>query len=285
MYIEHLRIPVGAGALHVERVGRGGKPIVLLHGFGTCAFLWRAVMPQLAANGYTALAIDLLGHGESDRPLEGRYKMVAQAEHVDLALTALRLPKAVVVAQDIGAFVALQLAARRPERVDRLVLINPPDPADLRGPSVRALQRASARIALGAHGLFGAAPLLTPMLRESVAQKSLMTDLLAARYLAPFVGSDGVDHLLMLARSLENEAGDEIQLAAIRAPTLLLHGLRDHSIDATMLGALASSLSAVRELRMHAFENAGKLVAEDAPDELSAVICEWANVSWADSVE
>ena len=38
MYTEHLRIPVGAGAQHIERVGRGGKPIVLLHGFGTSAF-------------------------------------------------------------------------------------------------------------------------------------------------------------------------------------------------------------------------------------------------------
>ncbi|MEP6779286.1 MAG: alpha/beta fold hydrolase [Gemmatimonadaceae bacterium] len=284
VYIEHLRIPVGAGALHAERVGRGGKPIVFLHGFGTCAFLWRHVLPQLAASGMTALAIDLLGYGESDRPLEGGYRIPAQAEHVDLALTALRLPKAVIVGQDVGALVALQLAARRPERVDRLVLINPPNPADLPGSTVRALQRASARIALGAHGLFGAGPLLTPMLRESVADEAVMTDVLAARYLAPFVGSEGVDHLLMLARSLEIEEGDEIQLNAVRAPTLLLHGLRDDSIDATMMGSLASTLSGVRNLRMHAFESAGRLVAEDAPNELAALIAEWANVSWADSV-
>ncbi|MDQ6613074.1 MAG: alpha/beta hydrolase [Gemmatimonadota bacterium] len=285
MYIEHLRIPVGAGALHVERVGRAGKPIVLLHGFGTSAFLWRAVLPLLAAKGFTALAIDLLGHGESDRPIDGAYRISAQAEHIDLALTALRMPKAVIVGQDIGAVVALQLAARRPERVDRLVLINPSDPADLPGPTVRALQRASARIALGAHGLFGAGPLLTPMLREAVADEQHMTDVLAARYLASFVGSDGVDHLLMLARSLEFEDGDELALWSIRAPTLLLHGLRDKDTDATMLGTLAASLSGVRELRMHAFEHAGKLVPEDAPGELSAVIAEWANVSWAESVE
>lgn len=285
MYIEHLRIPVGAGALHVERVGRAGKPIVLLHGFGTSAFLWRGVLPLLAAKGFTALAIDLLGHGESDRPLEGAYRIPAQAEHIDLALTALRLPKAVIVGQDFGAVVALQLAARRPERVDRLVLINPSNPADMPGPAVRTLQRASARIALGAHGIFGAGPLLTPMLRDGVADKLHMTDMLAARYLAPFVGSDGVDHLLMLARSAEFENGEELALSTVRSPTLLLHGLRDESTDATMLGTLASSLSGVHELRMHAFENAGRLVAEDAPGELSAVIAEWANVSWAERVE
>ena len=63
MYVEHLRIPIGSGALHVERVGRGGPPVVLLHGFGTCAFLWRRLSPALAMAGYTAIAIDLLGHG------------------------------------------------------------------------------------------------------------------------------------------------------------------------------------------------------------------------------
>jgi pimeloyl-ACP methyl ester carboxylesterase len=61
MYTEHLRIPVGAGSLHVERVGRAGPAVVLLHGFGSCSFLWRAVAPRLADAGYTALAIDLLG--------------------------------------------------------------------------------------------------------------------------------------------------------------------------------------------------------------------------------
>ena len=43
MYTEHLRIPVGVGFLHVERTGRGGPPVILLHGYGTCTFLWRAI--------------------------------------------------------------------------------------------------------------------------------------------------------------------------------------------------------------------------------------------------
>ena len=43
-----LRIPVGPGSMHVERYGHGGSPILLVHGFGTCAFLWREVGPELS---------------------------------------------------------------------------------------------------------------------------------------------------------------------------------------------------------------------------------------------
>jgi len=48
------RVPVGPGAMHVERFGFGGTPVVLLHGFGTSAFLWRHVAPMLAVRQMTA---------------------------------------------------------------------------------------------------------------------------------------------------------------------------------------------------------------------------------------
>lgn len=279
MYTEHLRIPVGAGAQHVERVGRGGRPVVLLHGFGTCAFLWRAVAPLLAEQGFTVLSFDLIGYGESDRPPDASYGIEAQAEYLDLALTALRLPKAIVVGQDIGALVALQLASRRVERVERLVLVSPSDPSDLPGPSIRALQRASARIALGANSLFGAGPLLATLLRESVSDPSHMPDLLVARYLAPFVGGEGVSHLLMLARSLELEDEDALALSRVAAPVLLVRGALDKTSDPDLLTRLSAELGRKDLARVESVGGAGQLVAEDAPAALAALIGSWANDS------
>ena len=72
-----LRIPVGPGSLHVERYGHGGAPIVLVHGFGTCSFLWREVGPALAVANRTAFAIDLFGYGESDRPFDADFSIAA----------------------------------------------------------------------------------------------------------------------------------------------------------------------------------------------------------------
>ena len=105
-----LRIPVGPGSMHVERYGHGGSPILLVHGFGTCAFLWREVGPVLASANRTAFAIDLFGYGESDRPFDAQFGIAAQSDYLDRALTALRLSKATVVGVDLGAAVAIQRA-------------------------------------------------------------------------------------------------------------------------------------------------------------------------------
>ncbi|MEO7362322.1 MAG: alpha/beta hydrolase [Gemmatimonadaceae bacterium] len=281
-----MRIPVGAGVLHVERVGRGGPPIVLVHGFGTCAFLWRAVAPKLANAGFTVLSFDLMGYGESDRPSATGYGIVAQAEYLDRAMAALRLPKAVVVGQDIGALVGVQLAARRPERVDRLVLISPSEPDDLPGASVRALQRAAARVSLGAQGMLAASQVLAPLLRESSANPESMTDLLVARYTAPYVGEDGLPHLLELARSLELNEDEGLHLANVRAPVLVALGKLDIASKDEPLRSMASDLASTGALvREEIIPGSGAFPAEDQPERLSKLILAWINVSDVDHVD
>lgn len=274
MYTEHLRIPVGAGSLHAERVGRGGHPVVLLHGFGTCSFLWRAVAPRLAESGYTVIALDLLGHGESDRPLEMSYGLAAQAEYVERALTALRLPAASVVGQDIGGVVALLLASQRPRRVQRLAVINPPDVEDLPGPEIRSLQRTSARAALSANSLFGALTLLDPLLRGAVADPARMSDRLVARYLAPWVGSEGVGLLLQMAAAIELPEDERPWLTEVRAPVTIVHGEQDRWVPRDVLERLATRLSATTTT-IERLPSVGHLVAEDSPDALLGLLRAW----------
>ncbi|MES2523586.1 MAG: alpha/beta hydrolase [Gemmatimonadota bacterium] len=271
MYTEHLRIPVGVGSLHAERVGRGGHPVVLLHGFGTCAFLWRAVAPRLADAGYTTIAIDLLGHGESDRPLDAGYGLAAQAEYIERALTSLRLPAVTVVGQDVGALVGMQLASQRPRRVARLMLLNPPDPDDLPGPEIRTLQRTSARAALSANALFGAQSLLEPMLRAAVADPARMSDLLVARYLAPYVGSDGVGHLLQLASAVELPEPEGPSTVEVRAPVLLIHGAADPWTTTEVVKSFAARLPQTA-VSTGTLQGVGRLIAEDAPEPLLRLI-------------
>ncbi len=276
MYTEHLRIPVGVGALHAERTGRGGPPILLVHGFGTCAFVWRAIAPRLANAGFTAVAIDLLGHGESDRPDDASYGLAAQAEYLERALTALRMPAASVVGLDIGALVALLLAGRRPERVSRLALISPVDPRDLPGAEIRALQRMSARAALGANALFGASPLLQPLLQGAVADAAHMPALLQARYLAPFVGNDGVSRLLQLASAVDLDEDAGLLLRAVRCPTLLVEGaaVGETEGDSAATAFLRAELSQASP-RLARAPDAGRLVPEDAPEWLTRALLGW----------
>jgi pimeloyl-ACP methyl ester carboxylesterase len=268
------RIPVGPGALHVQRYGFGGAPVVLLHGFGTSSFLWREIGPRLAVRRHTAYAIDLFGHGESDRPFDADFGVAAQSEYIERTLTALRIPRAVVVGVDLGAAVALRLAATRRERVGRMVLINPSAFQDLPGDDVRALQRKTARVAFRiSSGLFGVNPLLVPLLEDAVADPAHMSPRLIGRYLAPYIGREGVNHLLALARAIRADDLEEVELGDITAPTLIVWGEADRWLDASIADRLASTIPESSVLRL---PGVGRLVPEEAPERLAEVIAEFA---------
>ncbi len=268
-----LRIPVGPGSIHVERYGHGGAPIVLLHGFGTSSFVWRNVAPEIALANRTAFAIDLFGYGESDRPFDADFGIAAQAELVDRALTALRLPKATVVGLDLGAAVALRLAATRPERVERLFLVNPIALDEVPAGDITALQRNIARFAFRvSRGILGAAPILGELLRKSVSDEARMPDKLVARYLAPYVGEEGLNHLLLLARSIDDEDMEDAELGSLPQPTLILWGEQDPWVGPRFADRLSDTIPGSRLVRL---PGVGRLVPEEAPETLVSLLLEF----------
>lgn len=268
-----LRIPVGPGSVHVERYGHGGAPILLVHGFGTCSFLWRNVGPALATASCTAFAIDLFGYGESDRPFDAQFGIAAQSDYLDRALTALRLTKATVVGNDLGGAVAMHLAFNRPERVDRLVLVNPIAFDDIPAEDIKQLQRNTARFALRiSRGVVGAAPLIRELIERSVADKANAPEPLIARYLAPYVGEDGLNHLLTLARAVDDEDMAEVDLGQIDRPTLIVWGDQDPFVGPKLGETLADTIPGSRLVRL---PGTGRLVPEEAPETLASMILEF----------
>lgn len=238
--------------------------MLLVHGFGTNSFVWRHVGPAIALSNLTAFAVDMLGYGASDRPIDADYGIAAQAEYLDRALTSVRMARAVVVGLDLGAAVALRFAAAHPERVEKLILVNPVAFDDIPAEDVKSLRRNTARFAFRvSRGVMGAAPLLREMLRNSVADASKMPEALVARYLAPYVGRDGVNHLLRVARYVKPEDLEEINLRALPHPTLIMRGERDPWVDGKVGEQLANTIGGGRLVRLPA---AGRLIPEDLPE-------------------
>ncbi len=118
-------IPLRHRVIHGHEVGyrmAGEGPVVLLiHGMAGSSRTWRDVMPALAEK-YTVIAPDLLGHGESAKPM-GDYSLGAHASGVRDLLGALGFDRATIVGQSLGGGVAMQLAYQHPMLAERLVLI------------------------------------------------------------------------------------------------------------------------------------------------------------------
>jgi pimeloyl-ACP methyl ester carboxylesterase len=106
----------------VEKGPRDGSPIVLIHCF-TCAIdWWDGMIPRLARD-HRVVAVDLLGHGGSEKPSSG-YSIEDQADLVAGVLGRLGVRDAEVVGHSLGGPVSIALAEQSPQLVDRLVAID-----------------------------------------------------------------------------------------------------------------------------------------------------------------
>ncbi|MBI1886310.1 MAG: alpha/beta hydrolase [Chloroflexi bacterium] len=115
-----------ANGIRIHYVEQGeGFPVVLCHGFPELWYSWRRQIPALAAAGLRAIAPDLRGYGESDKPdALQEYDIHHLVGDLTGLLDALGLEKAVFVGHDWGAIIVWMVAAMHPERVERVVSLN-----------------------------------------------------------------------------------------------------------------------------------------------------------------
>jgi pimeloyl-ACP methyl ester carboxylesterase len=135
------------------------------------------------------------------------------------------------------------------------------------------MQRSTAKFAFRTtRGILGAAPLVEGVLKGSVANPENMPVKLIARYLAPFVGKDGVNHLLTLASSISGEDMEDVDLKSIHVPALVVWGEQDQWIASRVADRLVNELPDGRLVRM---PGVGRLVPEENPEQLSQLLLEF----------
>lgn len=98
-----------------------GEAVVLVHGLAGNSRTWKDVMPTLSRT-HDVIAPDLMGHGESAKPM-GDYSLGAHASGLRDLLLTIGVEHATIVGHSFGGGVAMQLAYQHPEMCDRLVLV------------------------------------------------------------------------------------------------------------------------------------------------------------------
>ncbi|MDQ3797923.1 MAG: alpha/beta fold hydrolase, partial [Acidobacteriota bacterium] len=116
-----VKLKTGLRMHYAEQGEAGGEPVILIHGITDSWFSWSRVLPLLDKK-YRVYALDLRGHGDSDRPEKG-YAMKDFAADIVAFMDAMDIEKAAVVGHSMGSFVALQTTLDAPERVSKLLIM------------------------------------------------------------------------------------------------------------------------------------------------------------------
>jgi 2-hydroxy-6-oxonona-2,4-dienedioate hydrolase len=210
---------VGGLAVHAcvaDRVASWFPAVVLLPGLGVSSRYMLPLARELAPF-YRVFAVDLPGFGRSERPPRP-LGLVELAEALASWMRATGLRSATLVGNSYGCQIAVELAARRPRFVERLVLIGPTT-----DPAYRTRRQQVARLLLDA-------------IREPIS----LIGLAASDYLR--AGPRGV--LRTLADALGHPL--EARLPVVMAPALVIRGMRDPLVSAAWAERVASALPAGR---------------------------------------
>ena len=122
----YLTLSDGVSVRVAESGSPNATPVLLVHGWGASIYMWRNWFAPLSESGYRVVALDLPGHGLSDKPSnEGRYRLASLTATVRELIATLELRRPHVVAQSMGGTIAVDLAAGGDPEIGRLVLVNP----------------------------------------------------------------------------------------------------------------------------------------------------------------
>jgi pimeloyl-ACP methyl ester carboxylesterase len=250
-----------------EGTGSGGLPIVLLHAIGLTRLSWEWVLPRLPEFG-PAWAFDLLGFGDSDKPVGADYRVSAQADRIVAALDSLEVGEAVWVGNSLGAAIGLAAAVHHPERVAALALIAPAAYREM----LPIWARLTARVPGAAFLVrYNALPLAASALLYTFVDPRRVSRRHIAAYARSLSSQGGAVALRATAQALYG--GDLDRLAPhyreVRCPVLILQGTRDRIVPNSVAQWLLRDLP---QARLEWLQGLGHFPQEEAPDQVAAAL-------------
>lgn len=255
----------------VESGPANGPPVVFIHGWGCSAYEWRRNLGPVGAAGWRAIAVDLRGHGLSDKPRGAHaYTNDAMARHLIAILDALGLARTVLVAHSLGGEIAFEVALRAPQRVSRLVLIGPVGfgramlarigklltPRPIVGILPSTVTRASVWVAL----------------RYATGNLGGVTDEDIAQYWAP---SQFPEYSLAIRHLLHGclwRPRRPHELSRVRVPTLVVFGTRDRLVNGSTARHYVERMP---NARLELIDEAGHVVPSEAAERFNTLLLDF----------
>jgi pimeloyl-ACP methyl ester carboxylesterase len=272
--VEEHRVPLDGARMRYLRAG-SGPPLLLVHGLLGYSFSWRFAISGFAQHA-AVYAIDLLGTGFSDRPPGLDCSFKASAERLLRFMDAAGLRCCDLLGTSHGGAVSMMGAAMAPDRIRRLVLVDPVNPWSAHGkrltvflsnPLIAPLfaavaPRLPALHKFYHHRMFGD--------RQRIPQDSL------EGYLKPMRIPGSYDYALAVVSSWNRDLAElESALPRIRnIRTLLIWGTADGAVDPASAAPLKDCF---HDCQLVMFEGVGHLPYEEVPEEFNRAVIKFLN--------
>jgi pimeloyl-ACP methyl ester carboxylesterase len=275
--------------LHYVEAGDPDDPlVVLLHGFPEFWYAWRNQIDSLAAAGFHVVAPDLRGYNRSEKPSGvGSYRLERLVNDVVELVDHFGVERANVVGHDWGGVIAWEFGHRRPDRLDRLAVLNAPHPEALE----REL-RSPAQLARSWYALFFQLPRvpeaileridgwLGTLLRTDLANPAAFDESDIERYehaiARPGALTAAIDYYRAFGRSqlrrwfgLTDSSGRH---PTTEAETLVIWGEQDSALGTELLDDLDHW---VPDVRIERLPEASHWVQNDAPERVTDLLEEF----------
>ncbi len=241
-------------------------PVLCLHGWPQSSYMWRHLLPALAAAGRRAVAPDLPGFGDSPPDPPGAYERHVEA--VERFRRQVGLDRVALVVHDTGGLIGLRWACDQPDAVGGLVITNTGFFPDLEWVPIAKTMRT---------------PIQGEALVDSVSREGFDTlfragsdsfdDPALDEYWKAFTTAEGRRGMLELYRSvdLDELAPYQEQLAALGVPALVLWGQKDEYLPLDYASRFASEIPGsklvlLEEVRHFLFEDEPERCAQEVID-------------------
>lgn len=240
-----------------------GETVLLVHGITTYSFIWQQVFSLLSKN-YDVIAVDLLGCGNSDMPLDEDYSVRHHAELLHEFILKLGITKVHLAGHDVGGGICQVFAVKFPELLHDLSIINtvaydfwPVQPiVAMRTPIIRQL--ALATLDLGTFKM---------LIRRGLYHKEKLTTELMDLFCKPLKSRQGRKAFLHFAKCLNNQHLMEIKtdLRELKMPVLIVRGDADLYLSASIAEKLHAEIPGSQLVRI---PTGGHFIQVDEPEEV-----------------
>ncbi|HOX94621.1 MAG TPA: alpha/beta fold hydrolase [Syntrophales bacterium] len=262
---------VGPVKTRFRALGDSGTPVILLHGLGDSADIWKPNIQALAAN-HRVFAPDLIGFGFTDKP-DIEYTPEVFVRFIEDFLSACAAERCHLVGHSLGGGLALKYALTHPEQVGKLVLVS----SAALGPGATWPLRLSTLPFLGPWALLPTKNILRVFFKRLVYDPDVIdADFVDFRYRL-LLPRENRRALLKVLRSLLTIGGVRpdllnpvlVNLGRIRAPTLIVWGTHDRILP---LSHAYRAKTEIRGATLHVFEKCGHMPNFEYPEKFNDIV-------------